>query len=402
MIPTRAVLTLPALLLVLTGCGAVSAITLRTTTNSVAGPDAAPHGVRLNGTPAPAVPTPSPTSPAVSASPPPVTHIIATVPIAAGKEWLEILTTSGSVIARTEIDPTLAWMIGAGPGGAYWAENGIEHELTTSGAVRALGSVPSDATGVVISPDGTSFAYATAAPAPSGSITNRIVVVRPGRAPAIVADRVSDPNHPTADAPASWSYYLIGWNGSGIAFARVPSGGCGCAPFDMQMQSAYSASIDPATLRVTTLTADSSCPLSSVGPGLETVCFASGSTGTSAIHIASGGTLIHSYRLSAANVAGDAVFAPSGKALAYVTIPTSQNTCSTTLTPTLRLLNVATGAAVARNVGDFTPLVWAPAGPIYGQMATGSATWLAAVNPATLAVTRLTADSQGAALVGIM
>ena len=35
MIPTRAVLTLPALLLVLTGCGAVSAITLRTTTNSL-------------------------------------------------------------------------------------------------------------------------------------------------------------------------------------------------------------------------------------------------------------------------------------------------------------------------------------------------------------------------------
>ena len=34
MIPTRAVLTLPALLLVLTGCGAVSAITLRTTVMS--------------------------------------------------------------------------------------------------------------------------------------------------------------------------------------------------------------------------------------------------------------------------------------------------------------------------------------------------------------------------------
>ena len=62
MIPTRAVLTLPALLMVLTGCGAVSAITLRTTTNSLGGPDAAPHVERLNGT-APAVPTPSPTAP---------------------------------------------------------------------------------------------------------------------------------------------------------------------------------------------------------------------------------------------------------------------------------------------------------------------------------------------------
>jgi hypothetical protein len=402
MIPTRAVLTLPALLLVLTGCGAVSAITLRTTTDSVASPDAAPHAVRLGGTPATAAPTPSPTAPAVTASPPPVTHIVATVAIAAGKEWLEILTTSGSVIARTEIDPTLAWMIGAGPGGAYWAENGIERELTTSGAVRALGSVPSDATGVVISPDGTSFAYAAAAQAPSGSITNRIVVVRAGRAPVVVADRVSDPNHPTADAPASWTYYLIAWKASGIAFARVPSGGCGCGSFDMQMQSAYSAIIDPATLHVTTLTADNSCPLSNVGPDLETVCFASGSTATDAIHIGSGGTVTHSYSLSGDNVAGDAVFAPSGTSLAYVTIPVGEDTCGATLTPTLRVLNIATGAAVARNVGDFTPLVWASAGPIYGQMAAGSATWLAAVDPATLAVTRLTPDAQGAALVGIM
>jgi hypothetical protein len=402
MIPTRAVLTLPALLLVLTGCGAVSAITLRTTTNSLGSPDAAPHVVRPNGATAPAVPTPSPTTAAVTASPPPVTHIVTTVAIAAGKEWLEILTTSGSVIARAEINPTLAWMIGAGPGGAYWAENGVEHELTTSGAVRALGSVRSDATGVVISPDGASFAYATAAQAPSGSITNRIVVVRPGRSPAVVADRVSDPNHPTADAPASWSYYLIAWKASGIAFARVPSGGCGCGSFDMQMQSAYSAIIDPATLHVTTLTADNSCPLSTVGPGLETVCFATGSSATDAIHIGSGGTVTHSYSLSGTSVAGDAVFAPSGTSLAYVTIPVGEDTCGATLTPTLRVLNIATGAAVARNVGDFTPLVWAPGGPIYGQMVNGSGTWVATVNPATFATTRLTPTAQGAALVGIM
>jgi len=401
MIPTRAALALPALL-VLAGCGAVSAVTLRTTTNSVAGPDAPPHVVRLGGTPAPAAPTPSPTAPTSPAPPPLVTHVVATVAIGAGKEWLEILTSSGSVVARTEIDPMLAWMIAAGPGGAYWAENGIEHELTTSGAVRSLGSVPSDATGVVISPDGTAYAYVTAAQAQSGSITNRIVVVRPGRAPAVIADRVSDPNHPTADAPASWTYYLITWKAAGIAFARVPSGGCGCGSFDMQMQSAYSAIVDPATRHVTTLTADNSCPLSNVGPDLETVCFASGSAATDAIHIGSGGTVTHSYSLSGANVAGDAVFAPSGTSLAYVTIPVGEDTCGATLTPTLRVLNIATGGAVSRNVGDFTPLVWAPGGPIYGQMVNASATWLAAVDPATLAVTRLTPNATGIELVGVM
>ena len=63
------------------------------------------------------------------------------------------------------------------------------------------------------------------------------------------------PNVPTANAPAGWDYYLISWTSSGIAFARVPTGGCGCGSFDMQMQSAYSATINPVTEVVTPLTA---------------------------------------------------------------------------------------------------------------------------------------------------
>jgi hypothetical protein len=397
MLATRTALTLPALLVVLTGCGAVSAVTLRTTTGSVASPDAAPHTVRPVADLTPQVPViPAPKPPA------PATYVVATVPASAGQEWLEILTSSGHLVARTEISPTLAWMTAAGAGGAYWTANGAEHELTPSGVVRSLGSVPSDATGVVVAPDGTSYAYATADSARSGVITNRIVVIRAGQPPAVVADRVSDPRHPTADAPASWTYYLIAWNASGIAFARVPSGGCGCGSFDMQMQSVYSAIVNPAARTVTTLTADASCPLSTVGPGTETVCFASASTATTAIRVASAGAVLHDFSLSGTTLAGDAVFAPSGSALAYVTIPVSENTCGATLTPTMRVLNLATGSALARNVGDFIPVAWAPAGPIYGSLTSGAATWLAAVDPATLSVTRLTPDIPGAALVGIM
>ena len=83
---------------------------------------------------------------------------------------------------------------------------------------------------------------------------NRIVVVHPGGSAATIADRVRQSQPPTADAPEGWEYYLISWTSPGIAFARVPTGGCGCGSFDMQMQSAYSATINPVTEVVTPLT----------------------------------------------------------------------------------------------------------------------------------------------------
>lgn len=407
MIPTRAVLTLPALLMVLSGCGAVSAITLRTTTETVAGPDAAPHArpvMTLNPTP-----TPVPHPPAPPVRLPPVTPglpgaLAVTLPATGGQEWLEILTASGVVVARTEIAPPEPWLTRAGAAGAYWTQGGAEHELTLSGAVRSLGPVPSDANGVVIGPDGTSYAYATSDTAASGMAWNKIVVVHPGKAPQVVADRVSDPNHPTSDAPVSWDYYLISWTAPGITFARVETGGCGCGSFDMQMQSAFSATINPATKVVTTLTADTACPLSNVGSGLQSVCFASNTTGgTEAIRLVSGGVR-HTYPMSGANVAGNAVFSPTAATVAYETIPISQNSCGVALTPTLHVLTVANGAAISANVGDFTPAAWAPDGSIYGQLESNSWSngWVVAVNPATFAVTKLTADVPGVALVGIM
>jgi hypothetical protein len=403
MIPTRAGLTFPALALILSGCGAVSAVTLRTTTAGVALPDAAPHAQ-----PPVITPTPAPTAPP-HAPAPTVTlglpgGLAVTIPASGGQEWLEILAASGAVVAKTEISPPEPWLTRAGADGAYWTQGGAEHELTLSGAVRSLGPVPSDANGVVVAPDGASYAYATSNTAADGVAVNKIVVVHPGKAPQVIADRVSDSNHPTSDAPQSWDYYLINWTAPGITFARVQTGGCGCGSFDMQMQSAFSAIINPATETVTTLTADAACPLSNVGSGLQAVCFASNTTGgTNAIRIATGG-VTHTYPMSGANVAGNAVFSPAAGTIAYETIPISQDSCGATLTPTLHVLTVANGAAIGANVGDFTPAAWAPDGSIYGQLASSdwSHDWVVAVNPATFAVTRLTADVPGVALVGIM
>ena len=402
MTPTRAGLVFPALVLILSGCGAVSAVTLRSTTGSVAFPDAAPH------LPRPAItPTPAPAPPPASTLPP-VAHgpgsVVVTLPATGDNEWLEILTTSGAVVARTEINPTDPWLTRAGLGGAYWTQGGVEHELTTANTVRSLGPVPSDANGVVIAPDGVSYAYATSDVNSSGVAVNKITVVHPGQAPEVIGDRVSDPNHPTSDAPDSWDYYLISWTAPGIAFARVPTGGCGCGSFDMQMQSAFSAVINPDSEMVTTLTADGACPLSNVGPGLGDVCFATNAKGgTDAIRTVMGG-VTRTDPMSGANVAGNAVFSSTGSAVAYETIPISQDSCGAALTPTLHVLTVVTGAAIAATIGDFTPGAWAPGGAIYGQLESNSYAngWVVAVNPATFAVTRLTADVPGVALVGIM
>jgi hypothetical protein len=68
MTPTRAGLVFPALVLILSGCGAVSAVTLRSTTAGVAFPDATRH------LPRPAItPTPTPKPPVPPSSLPPVT-----------------------------------------------------------------------------------------------------------------------------------------------------------------------------------------------------------------------------------------------------------------------------------------------------------------------------------------
>jgi hypothetical protein len=400
----RAALAIPAVLVVLSGCG-VAAVTARTKTVSVAIPKATEY--------APSVPpdavipavAPTPTPPAhITPVPPSSTYVVGTAAATGGNEWLEILSHTGALVARTEINPTNPWMTAAGAGGAYWTQGGAEYELSPSGAVHRLGAVPDDANAVLIGPDGRSYAYATTDQTQTGVITNRIVVARPGAAPVTIADRVSNPASPQpADAPQGWNYYLISWNASGIVFARVPTGGCGCGSFDMQMQSQYSAFINPTTQVVTELTSDGSCPLSAVGPGMATACFTLGSSSTTGLRMSSGGVVRHQFTMSGANAAGDAVFSPAGTALAYITIPNAENSCGVTWNATLHVLNLASGSVASRTLGaEFSPAVWAANGLIYGSMSNGTTSWLVAINPATFSVTRLTATSGSDQFVGIV
>jgi hypothetical protein len=403
----RAALAIPAAVLVLSGCGVAAAVTAHTKTVSVVIPrSSVSDGLRLQSLPRPAispvvpvVAPPRPTAPASSA------YLVTTVATSGVDVWLEIVSRTGGVVARTLINPTQGWMTAAGAGGAYWTQSGAEFELTPSGAVHKLGSVPSDATAVLIGPDGRSYAFATNDLAKSGVATNRIVVVRPGVPAVTIADRISDPNHPTPDAPQSWQYYLINWTGSGIVFARVPSGGCGCGSFDMQMQSAFSGAINPTSEVVTPLTADQSCPLSGVGPGLETACFTSTTGGSTGLRVSTGSVVRYHFAMSGANIAGDAVFSATGTTLAYITIPTTETTCGSDWTATLRVLNLATGSVVSRTLGEFAPAAWSSTdGLIYGtvSVASGSVSTLVAVNPATLSVTRLSPAGSNEQFVGVM
>ena len=348
MIPTRAALGIPAAVLVLSGCGVATAHTPKTTTVSISLPASAlaiasDHLIRP--------------LKAIVATP---TYLVATVGSGGSSEWLEIMTPSGAVVAKTEINPTQTWMTAAGAGGAYWTANGAEYELSLSGAVRKLGLVPSDAGGVLIGPDGSSYAYATSDPLKNGSFVNKITVVHPGAPAKVIGDRVS-----AATDDYQWSYYLVSWTDAGIAFARVPIGGCGCGSFDMQMQSAYSAILDPVSLGETTVTASTSCPLSDIGPALESVCF-DGTSATDAIRFSSGGTVIHNYALSGKNFAGDAMFSDDGSRLAYVTIPVRSTTAAR---PSPRRSGSWTSPPAARGeraMGGFVPPAWS-GGPIFGS-----------------------------------
>ncbi len=406
----RAALAIPAAVLVLSGCGVAAAVTAHTKTVSmVISKLSVSDGQRLRSLPRPAVlpvvkATPPASNPGRPTAPGSSAFLVADMSGAGAGSWLEILTRSGALVAKTAINPTQGWMVAAGPGGAYWTQSGSENVLTSTGAVHRLGAVPADATGVLISPDGTEYAYATADTSASGVTTNKIVVVRVGRSAVTIADRLSDPNHPTADAPSSgWDYYLIKWTSAGIAFARVPTGGCGCGLFDMQMQSAYSATINPVTQVVTPLASDQSCPLSAIGPGGETACFTNdmNTGGTTGLRVSVGSAHRYSFAMSGANIAGAAVFSPDGASLAYVTVPASEDGCGQAWTATLRVINLATGKATMRALGEFTPVVWSANGLIYGTVQGANALTLVSVSPTTLAVTQLSGAGADQ-LVGIM
>jgi hypothetical protein len=234
---------------------------------------------------------------------------------------------------------------------------------------------------------------------------NKIIVIHPGSPAKVIGDVVSSANSVYSAGADGWSYDLVSWTDSGIGFVRAPEGMCGCGGFELQMQSGYSAIIDPVSLGETTVTASTSCPLSDLGPALESVCFdGNNNTGaTDEIRIANAGTLTHTYTLSGKNVAGDAMFNDDGSQLAYLTIPVADDQCGATLSGTLRVMDLGTGRTISRAMGDFSPAAWTD-GLIYGSVisADGATSWLVAVNPTTLAVTRLTTNSYWVGIVGII
>jgi hypothetical protein len=344
--------------------------------------------------------------PVIPAAP---TYDVATIAADGGNEWLEILTPAGTIVARTEINPTGSPEVGAG--GAYWTENGAEYELTPSGAVHKLGLVPNGASGVVIGPDGTSYAYATSEPLKSNPdnplFVNKIIVIRAGSPAKVIGDVVGSGNDVYSEYSGGWSYSLVSWTDAGIGFVRQPEGMCGCGSFDFQMQSGYSAIIDPASGGETTLTASTSCPLSDLGPALESVCFdTNANTGaTDEIRIATAGRVTHTYALSGKNAAGDAMFSADGSRLAYVTIPAAQaDECGgSDFTVTLRMMDIATGDTVDHAMGNFAPSGWS-GGVIFGSIssASGDSSSLVAVNTTTFAVTRLTPSDDSAETIGVI
>ena len=255
MIPTRAALAIPAAVLVLSGCGAAAPHAPHTNTVAMHLPATAPA------IPATALLRPLPVIPVAP------TYLVAAVDTSSSSEWIEIMKPSGTIVARKEVNPTKAWMVSSGAGGAYWTENGAEYVMSPSGAVRTLGAVAADTNGVVIAPDGVSYAYSTSETLANGDLINHIVVVHPGAAPQVIADKGA-PTQAEVNADGyGWDYYLVSWTASGIAFARVDTGGCGCGAFDMQMQSAYSAVVDPVSDGETTVTVDVLVPAQRPRPG---------------------------------------------------------------------------------------------------------------------------------------
>ncbi len=356
-------------------------------------------------------PVASPRPVAPSSAPPPVTHPAAAPVIhmyvvestdSNTTATLRIVDPGGRVLAATSIPIADEWLTAAGPGGAYWLDRGELHVLSAGGSVRTLASVPAAATGLLIAPDGGSFAYSLASPATAaGVIRNQILVAPFGGRARVIADRTADPSHPRSDAPQSWTYLLDSWTSQGIVFVRDPYGGCGCGPFDMQMQAAYTGVIDPAGDTVVDLTSDGSCPLSGIGPARSIACFQSSAVNQS-LRVQSGSGVTRRFALPAKTIGGDARFSPDGTALAYVTeVQTSDAGCGGTWRSTLRILSLGTGTMRSVSIDDLDVSAWPSSGTLLGTVS-GQDSWsLVGIDTASLRVHTVWRTAGTAHLVGL-
>jgi hypothetical protein len=283
-----------------------------------------------------------------------------------------LITTSGSIVASTAVPADARWTVGAGSGAAYWVTGGKLQKLDAHGVVITVATVPSTAAGrVVVSPDGSEVAYATMTTDSKGVATNRLYRVGSGGTSVLIAQRIADPAHPSADAPPAWQYYPMSWTARGILIERQPLGGCGCGtPFDMQMSAGYSAFIDPATGTATPVTGSNSCPLSGVGSDGTAACFEQSSTGGSAsVDFLNNMHTTARFALSGRNLGGEATF--NGSTVAYATVPKNAGGCGGPdwrPVTTLHIMDVHSGNARVVGPIGFAPQSWLRDGTIVGTL----------------------------------
>ena len=400
--------------IVLAGCGARTITPSATPQSSAQGVSKSAQNARVSTPPRVTTTAPTPKPAAIlpgPATPTPQTAssnamLVVEQPASNGMYSVSLVNAAGHSLATTRVSSRDEWTVVAGHGGAYWMDGGRVKLLTQSGTVRDIGGVPAGAGELLVSPDGSAYAYDTNTVVRSSSAAteNRIIVQVVGGPARIIADRISDPSHPTADAPPQWMYGLMSWTKQGILFRREVTGTCGCQAFDMQTLAGYTGIIDPGSDNLTDLTSNTSCPLTALGAGMATGCFHGISSGAAdMLRIVTAGRMTSQLALSGKNVGGDGVFSADGTTLAYETVPTADAGCGSSAFPTtLHLLDISSGSVRATQITGLHAKLWPGGGPIYGDVDSASGSAVVTVDPATMAVHRVLTGPAGTRFVGVV
>ncbi|MEO8898629.1 MAG: hypothetical protein ABI352_12070 [Candidatus Dormibacter sp.] len=364
--------------LMVTGCGVTADVLHSGTATSTHAAGATDSLTRTNAAAAPTTtPTavPAATAPPVAATapPPPPSVIVVANELSSGPTiQVALVTSNGVVLASTQVPQDARWTIANGPRAAYWVTGGRLQSLNEHGAVTTLATVPRTESGrVVISPDGSQWAYPTTSTNPKTNIiTNGIYRGGIGQPARLIAERTADPTHPDADMPTQWQYYLMSWTAEGILVERQPRGGCGCGtPFDMQMTATSTAFINSVTGIAKPLGSSNSCPLSGVSSDGTQACFRTTSTGASDSIRVVNGTQTYQYALSGRNDGGAATF--NGSTLAYATVPSTAGGCGAPdwrPQTTLHVMDIRTGDAISVGRTGLAPVAWLPDGSILATL----------------------------------
>jgi hypothetical protein len=300
--------------------------------------------------------------------------VIGDTAVQGGFVAVRLLSATGRELGSDRIPQAQEWSLSAGPGGAYWVAGNRLHRLGRDGTTSDLGAVAADQDGsVAVSPDGRSWVYATSTITPDGVRTNRLWRSGIGLPSRLLAERISDPMHPTPGMPTSWVYSLKSWTAAGLLVVREPSGGCGCIAFDMETVSGNALLVDPDTGVGTPLPTDRACPFSGAAADATVACFHSSNYGSAdALHVLRRDGSVQSFDLSGTTAGGDARFGPSGAVLAYATVPSSKGCGEWEQATTLRILDLASGAAHAVGPLGLQPKAWLSADRVAGIVSRGS------------------------------